>query len=115
MAWGTWTCVTGIWPRNSTLNHVKSCNRSHSHTLIVVGGREGKVKLFNYPVPRWAIAAQEYTGHSTYVLSVRFCHDDQRIVSSGGIKDNSVIVWKVHECDCEQCNVKRKRDITSYV
>ena len=22
---------------------------SHSHTLIVVGGREGKVKLFNYP------------------------------------------------------------------
>ena len=38
---------------------------SHSHTLIVVGGREGKVKLFNYPVPRWASAAQEYTGHST--------------------------------------------------
>ena len=40
---------------------------SHSHTLIVVGEREGKVKLFNYPVqlPRWASAAREYTGHST--------------------------------------------------
>lgn len=110
------------------MHYNRSCDRikSHQQSLLVVGDRKGKlptrdglvftsmmsvvclgvVKLFNYPVVKWASKYKQHHGH-TYIESVRFSGDDKYVISSGGPRDCAIMVWKLQVCKCMRCLAKR--------
>jgi len=116
--WETWTSVrgwhvNGVWPKNSMLNHVRTISRSESQKLVVTGDKDGLVKLFNYPCPQWGSDYKEYRMHSTFVEGIRFSHGDEYVISTGGLRDCSIAIWKIDHCKCPDCHVasakKRRR------
>ena len=104
----TWTSmrgwsVSGMWPEGATLNDVRSCGRSRSHKLLVTGDKNGLVKMFNYPCVTPQSAFKTYRCHATFIEGVKFSYDDEYVISSGGLRDCSIALWRVEYCKCEKC------------
>ena len=98
--WETWTCtlgwpVQGIWPPEADGTDVNSVDRSPNKLLLATADDFGKVKLFRYPACQ--LKGCEYrtsNGHSSHVTNVRFLHDGQTIISTGG-NDRCIFHWNV--------------------
>jgi microtubule-associated protein-like 6 len=98
--WETWTCtlgwpVQGIWPAEADGTDVNAVDRSPNDELLVTADDFGKVKLFRYPAPK--TKGCEYRtsiGHSSHVTNVRFLHDGQTVISTGG-NDRCIFHWDV--------------------
>jgi microtubule-associated protein-like 6 len=78
--WSTWTSIygwsmQGVWPPCSNGEDINSCDRSKDGTVVVTGDDFGKVKLFRYPSSEPGSSSQKYSGHSGFVLGVRFLCD----------------------------------------
>ncbi|XP_041958628.1 echinoderm microtubule-associated protein-like 6 [Alosa sapidissima] len=96
--WMTWTCVlgpevNGIWPKYSTVNDINSVDANYSSAVLVTGDDFGLVKLFRFPCLKKAAKFKKYIGHSAHVTNVRWSHDLQWVVSTGGA-DHSVFQWR---------------------
>ncbi|XP_076879607.1 echinoderm microtubule-associated protein-like 6 isoform X2 [Brachyhypopomus gauderio] len=96
--WMTWTSVlgpevNGIWPKYSNVNDINSVDANYSNAVLVTGDDFGLVKLFRFPCVKKAAKFKKYIGHSAHVTNVRWSHDLQWVVSTGGA-DHSVFQWR---------------------
>ncbi|XP_035383252.1 echinoderm microtubule-associated protein-like 6 isoform X2 [Electrophorus electricus] len=96
--WMTWTGVlgpevNGIWPKYSNVNDINSVDANYSNAVLVTGDDFGLVKLFRFPCLKKAAKFKKYIGHSAHVTNVRWSHDLQWVVSTGGA-DHSVFQWR---------------------
>uniref|UniRef100_A0AAY4ASC1 Echinoderm microtubule-associated protein-like 6 n=1 Tax=Denticeps clupeoides TaxID=299321 RepID=A0AAY4ASC1_9TELE len=96
--WMTWTGVigaevNGIWPKYSNVNNINSVDANYSSAVMVTGDDFGLVKLFRFPCLKKAAKFKKYIGHSAHVTNVRWSHDLQWVVSTGGA-DHSVFQWR---------------------
>ncbi|TRY96368.1 hypothetical protein DNTS_033743 [Danionella cerebrum] len=96
--WMTWTCVlgpevNGIWPKYSNVNDINSVDANYSSAVLVTGDDFGLVKLFRFPCLKKAAKFKKYIGHSAHVTNVRWSHDLQWVVSTGGA-DHAVFQWR---------------------
>uniref|UniRef100_A0A672SZE4 EMAP like 6 n=1 Tax=Sinocyclocheilus grahami TaxID=75366 RepID=A0A672SZE4_SINGR len=96
--WMTWTCVlgpevNGIWPKYSNVNDINSVDANYSSAVLVTGDDFGLVKLFRFPCLKKAAKFKKYIGHSAHVTNVRWSHDLQWVLSTGGA-DHSVFQWR---------------------
>ncbi|KAI2658968.1 Echinoderm microtubule-associated protein-like 6 [Labeo rohita] len=96
--WMTWTCVlgpevNGIWPKYSNVNDINSVDANYSSAALVTGDDFGLVKLFRFPCLKKAAKFKKYIGHSAHVTNVRWSHDLQWVLSTGGA-DHSVFQWR---------------------
>jgi len=97
--------VSGVWPASSGVGHnyVRCLDRSQSQNLLVTGDKNGLVKLFNYPCVNEGSAFKEYRCHSSFVQGTKFTFQDKYMVSTGGLKDCSIALWRVKHCKCDKC------------
>ncbi|XP_068597059.1 echinoderm microtubule-associated protein-like 6 [Brachionichthys hirsutus] len=98
ITWATWTSilgdeVLGIWPRNADRAEVHCACVSHAGLNVVTGDDFGLVKLFDFPCAEKFAKHKRYLGHSAHVTNIRFSHQDQQVISTGG-DDCSVFVWR---------------------
>ncbi|TTD32934.1 Echinoderm microtubule-associated protein-like 6 [Bagarius yarrelli] len=96
--WMTWTSVlgpevNGIWPKYSNVNDINSVDANYSNAVLVTGDDFGLVKLFRFPCLKKAAKFKKYIGHSAHVTNVRWSHDLQWVMSTGGA-DHSVFQWR---------------------
>ncbi|KTF77920.1 hypothetical protein cypCar_00043473 [Cyprinus carpio] len=96
--WMTWTCVlgpevNGIWPKYSNVNDINSVDANYSSAVLVTGDDFGLVKLLRFPCLKKAAKFKKYIGHSAHVTNVRWSHDLQWVLSTGGA-DHSVFQWR---------------------
>ncbi|XP_057217479.1 echinoderm microtubule-associated protein-like 6 isoform X1 [Triplophysa rosa] len=96
--WMTWTCVlgpevNGIWPKYSNVNDINSVDANYSSAVMVTGDDFGLVKLLRFPCLKKAAKFKKYIGHSAHVTNVRWSHDLQWVLSTGGA-DHSVFQWR---------------------
>ena len=96
--WYSWTCVLGfsvmgIWPEYSDGTDVNSVHKSADGKYLVTADDFGKVKVYNAPCVVQHAPANEYNGHSSHVMNVRFLLGDNRVISVGGW-DAGVFQWK---------------------
>uniref|UniRef100_A0A8C1QI80 EMAP like 6 n=1 Tax=Cyprinus carpio TaxID=7962 RepID=A0A8C1QI80_CYPCA len=96
--WMRWTCVlgpevNGIWPKYSNVNDINSVDANYSSAVLVTGDDFGLVKLFRFPCLKKAAKFKKYIGHSAHVTNVRWSHDLQWVLSTGGA-DHSVFQWR---------------------
>ncbi|GAV03860.1 hypothetical protein RvY_14230 [Ramazzottius varieornatus] len=101
--WDSWNCilefgVAGVWSETVQALSV-DCTRSdleeasqQTPSVLAVGDDGGKVKLFTFPAMSLKSQCHVYNGHSNHVSSVRFLHDDSRLLTAGG-RDASVLQW----------------------
>ncbi|KAI1896973.1 hypothetical protein AGOR_G00100430 [Albula goreensis] len=96
--WVSWTCaigpeVNGIWPKYSDVNDINSVDTNYSSGVLVTGDDAGLVKLFRFPGLRRGAKFKRYIGHSAHVTNVRWSHDLQWVLSTGGA-DHSLFQWR---------------------
>uniref|UniRef100_A0A8C8RE05 EMAP like 6 n=1 Tax=Pelusios castaneus TaxID=367368 RepID=A0A8C8RE05_9SAUR len=96
--WASWTCVigpevNGIWPKYTNITDVNSVDGNYNSTVIVTGDDFGLVKLFKFPCLKKGAKFRKYAGHSAHVTNVRWSHDFQWVLSTGGA-DHSVFQWR---------------------
>ncbi|CAM9595312.1 unnamed protein product [Chrysoparadoxa australica] len=97
--WESWTCtlgwpVQGIYPPGSDGTDVNAAHRSPDRKLIATADDLGKLKVFHAPCLSTRAKWVEGAGHSSHVTNVRFTHDQERIITTGG-NDKCVFVWRV--------------------
>ncbi|OCT79280.1 hypothetical protein XELAEV_18026090mg [Xenopus laevis] len=96
--WFSWTCVvgpevSGIWPKYTDITDINSVDANFSSTAAVTGDDFGLVKLFRFPSLKKGAKFRKYVGHSAHVTNVRWSHDCQWVLSTGGA-DHSVFQWR---------------------
>ncbi|KAM3930547.1 echinoderm microtubule-associated protein-like 6 isoform 4-T4 [Leptodactylus fuscus] len=96
--WFSWTCVVGpevngIWPKYTDLTDINSVDANFNSTALVTGDDFGLVKLFRFPSLKKGAKFRKYVGHSAHVTNVRWSHDFQWVLSTGGA-DHSVFQWR---------------------
>ncbi|XP_075781606.1 echinoderm microtubule-associated protein-like 6 isoform X3 [Pelodiscus sinensis] len=96
--WASWTCVigpevNGIWPKYTNITDVNSVDGNYSSSVLVTGDDFGFVKLFKFPCLKKGAKFRKYAGHSAHVTNVRWSHDFQWVLSTGGA-DHSVFQWR---------------------
>ncbi|KAJ8392415.1 hypothetical protein AAFF_G00075400 [Aldrovandia affinis] len=96
--WVSWTCVigaevSGIWPKYSNVNDVNSVDTNYGSAVLATGDDFGLVKLFRYPGLRKGAKFKRYIGHSAHVTNVRWSHDLQWLLSTGGA-DHALFQWR---------------------
>ncbi|KAF4802612.1 hypothetical protein TURU_023792 [Turdus rufiventris] len=96
--WASWTCVigsevSGIWPKYTNITDVNSVDGNYSSSVLVTGDDFGLVKLFRFPCLKKGAKFRKYVGHSAHVTNVRWSHDFQWVLSTGGA-DHSVFQWR---------------------
>ncbi|EMP26071.1 Echinoderm microtubule-associated protein-like 6, partial [Chelonia mydas] len=96
--WASWTCVigpevNGIWPKYTNITDVNSVDGNYSSSVLVSGDDFGFVKLFKFPCLKKGAKFRKYAGHSAHVTNVRWSHDFQWVLSTGGA-DHSVFQWR---------------------
>ena len=94
--WKTWTCkigfpVQGIF-ETVDFSDINTVCRSENRTVLATGDDNQKVRLLKYPSVVPKSGAKSYTAHSSHVTRVRFCCNDNMLVSIGG-NDKTVLVW----------------------
>jgi WD40 repeat protein len=97
--WASWTCYLGfpcmgIWPDGSDSTDVNACHLARDGALLLTGGDDGLVKLFNAPCVVEEAPYVHGTGHSAPVTCTRFLKGDRLAVSAGGA-DRTVVLWQV--------------------
>ncbi|XP_078612841.1 echinoderm microtubule-associated protein-like 6 [Branchiostoma floridae x Branchiostoma japonicum] len=97
LQWYTWTSVlgplsSGVWPAGCDVTDVNAVSASHDWSLLAAADDFGFVKLFRFPCDGDYAKFKKYLGHSSHVTNVRWCHDDTRLVTTGGM-DTSIMVW----------------------
>jgi echinoderm microtubule-associated protein-like 1/2 len=95
--WATWTCplgysTLGVFPHAPGFDVDAVC-RSNSENLIATGDRFEMVNLFQHPAILEKSGCKKYLGHSTGVNRLRFCLNDNCLVSVSG-KDQTIIIWE---------------------
>uniref|UniRef100_A0A8C7UID4 EMAP like 6 n=1 Tax=Oncorhynchus mykiss TaxID=8022 RepID=A0A8C7UID4_ONCMY len=96
--WMTWTGiigpeVNGIWPKYANVTDINSVDANYSSAVLVTGDDFGLVKLFRFPCLKKAAKFKKYIGHSAHVTNVRWSHDLQWVLSTGGA-DHALFQWK---------------------
>eukprot|EP00794_Sanderia_malayensis_P020047 gene20047-22014_t len=89
ITWATWTSmigkeVFGIWPKNADKGDINCTDVTHVGSMMATGDDSGYVKLFKFPCLEKFTKGKKFVGHSAHVTKVRFSHDDQFLVSTGG-------------------------------
>uniref|UniRef100_H3AR31 EMAP like 6 n=1 Tax=Latimeria chalumnae TaxID=7897 RepID=H3AR31_LATCH len=97
--WNTWTCVigpevSGIWPKYTDITDVNSVDANYGSAVLASGDDFGLVKLFRFPSLKKGAKFRKYVGHSAHVTNVRWSHDFQWVLSTGGA-DHSVFQWRL--------------------
>ncbi|KAK9412191.1 echinoderm microtubule-associated protein-like 6 [Crotalus adamanteus] len=98
ICWASWTCVigsevNGIWTKYSDVTDINSVDGNYNNTVLVTGDDFGLVKLFRFPCLKKGAKFRKYVGHSAHVTNVRWSHDFQWVISTGGA-DHSVFQWR---------------------
>ncbi|XP_030877785.1 echinoderm microtubule-associated protein-like 6, partial [Leptonychotes weddellii] len=96
--WASWTCVkgpevSGIWPKYTDVTDINSVDANYNSSVLVSGDDFGLVKLFKFPCLKKGAKFRKYVGHSAHVTNVRWSHDFQWVLSTGGA-DHSVFQWR---------------------
>ncbi|XP_048842779.1 echinoderm microtubule-associated protein-like 6 isoform X2 [Brienomyrus brachyistius] len=96
--WGTWSSVlgaevNGIWPKYTNVNDINSVDANYESAVLVTGDDFGLVKLFRFPCVKKGAKFKKYIGHSAHVTNVRWSHDLQWVLSTGGA-DHSLFQWR---------------------
>ncbi|XP_034150083.1 echinoderm microtubule-associated protein-like 6 isoform X2 [Esox lucius] len=96
--WMTWTGilgteVNGIWPKYANVTDINSVDANYSSAVLVTGDDFGLVKLFRFPCLKKAAKFKKYIGHSPHVTNVRWSHDLQWVLSTGGA-DHALFQWR---------------------
>lgn len=96
--WASWTCVrgpevSGIWPKYTEVIDINSVDANYNSSVLVSGDDFGLVKLFKFPCLKKGAKFRKYVGHSAHVTNVRWSHDFQWVLSTGGA-DHSVFQWR---------------------
>ncbi|EPY88709.1 echinoderm microtubule-associated protein-like protein [Camelus ferus] len=96
--WASWTCVkgpevSGVWPKYTDVTDINSVDANYNSSVLVSGDDFGLVKLFRFPCLKKGAKFRKYVGHSAHVTNVRWSHDFQWVLSTGGA-DHSVFQWR---------------------
>ncbi|XP_053730292.1 echinoderm microtubule-associated protein-like 6 isoform X1 [Synchiropus splendidus] len=96
--WASWSGVlgpevSGIWQKYSNLTEINAVDANHSAAVVVTGDDCGLVKLFRFPCLRKGAKFKKYIGHSAHVTNVRWSHDLQWVLSTGGA-DHALFQWR---------------------
>ncbi|KAI9533540.1 Echinoderm microtubule-associated protein-like 6 [Dissostichus eleginoides] len=97
-SWATWSGVlgsdvSGIWPKYSNLTEINAVDANLSAAVLVTGDDLGFVKLFRFPCHRKGAKFKKYIGHSAHVTNVRWSHDLQWVLTTGGA-DHALFQWR---------------------
>lgn len=112
--------VSGIWPKYSNLTEINAVGANHAAAVLVTGDDLGLVKLFRFPCLRkgWRLSLvsffmfslserlfssvicslqgakfRKYIGHSAHVTNIRWSHDLQWVLTTGGA-DHALFQWR---------------------
>ncbi|XP_033734062.1 echinoderm microtubule-associated protein-like 6 [Pecten maximus] len=85
--------VNGIWEKYTDTNDVNAVDANFAAETVVTGDDFGLVKLFKFPCLQKGAKFRKYIGHSAHVTNVRFSHDKNRVITTGGA-DHSVFQWR---------------------
>ena len=96
-SWASMTCsrnknCTGVWPPAADITDVNAVHVTSDGSMVATADDFGMVKLFKYPCPAKGAKFKKYIGHSAHVTSVRWLHNDSKLVSLGGA-DTAIMVW----------------------
>ncbi|XP_047191015.1 echinoderm microtubule-associated protein-like 6 isoform X1 [Scophthalmus maximus] len=96
--WASWSCVLGsevcgIWPKYSDLTQINAVDANHAAAVLVAGDDLGLVKLYRFPCLRKGAKFKKYIGHSAHVTNVRWSHDLQWVLTTGGA-DHALFQWR---------------------
>ncbi|CAM9330821.1 unnamed protein product, partial [Chrysoparadoxa australica] len=97
--WATWTSPTGrqsqgAWPASAeSCEEVAACDRSVDGSLLSACLADGELRLLKYPaVGTTGVAYKSLPGHAPGGGNIRFCSDDNTIISVGAV-DRCVFQW----------------------
>ncbi|XP_075902321.1 echinoderm microtubule-associated protein-like 6 [Nelusetta ayraudi] len=98
LCWASWSCVlgpevSGIWPKYSNQTEINAVDANHAAAVLVSGDDLGLVKLFRFPCLRKGAKFKKYTGHSAHITNVRWSHDLQWVLTTGGA-DHALFQWR---------------------
>lgn len=114
--------VSGIWPKYSNLTEINAVDANQAAAVLVSGDDLGLVKLFRFPCLRKGSNHQliasplltshlltssssldiisckgakfkKYSGHSAHITNVRWSHDLQWVLTTGGA-DHALFQWR---------------------
>uniref|UniRef100_A0A8C4H6J2 EMAP like 6 n=1 Tax=Dicentrarchus labrax TaxID=13489 RepID=A0A8C4H6J2_DICLA len=96
--WASWSGVlgsevSGIWPKYSNLTEINAVDANHAAAVLVTGDDLGLVKLYRFPCLRKGAKFKKYIGHSAHVTNVRWSHDLQWVLTTGGA-DHALFQWR---------------------
>ncbi|XP_006783986.1 echinoderm microtubule-associated protein-like 6 [Neolamprologus brichardi] len=96
--WASWSGVlgsevSGIWPKYSAQTEINAVDANPSAAVLVTGDDLGLVKLFRFPCVRKGAKFKKYIGHSAHVTNVRWSHDLQWVLTTGGA-DHALFQWR---------------------
>ncbi|XP_047458383.1 echinoderm microtubule-associated protein-like 6 isoform X2 [Mugil cephalus] len=96
--WASWSGVLGpevigIWPKYSSSTEVNAVDANQDAAVLVTGDDHGLVKLYRFPCLRKGAKFKKYIGHSAHVTNVRWSHDLQWVLTTGGA-DHALFQWR---------------------
>uniref|UniRef100_A0A3B5AX58 Echinoderm microtubule-associated protein-like 6 n=1 Tax=Stegastes partitus TaxID=144197 RepID=A0A3B5AX58_9TELE len=96
--WASWSGVlgsevSGIWPKYCDLTEINAVDANHAAAVLVAGDDLGLVKLYRFPCIRKGAKFKKYIGHSAHVTNVRWSHDLQWVLTTGGA-DHALFQWR---------------------
>uniref|UniRef100_A0A673BND2 EMAP like 6 n=1 Tax=Sphaeramia orbicularis TaxID=375764 RepID=A0A673BND2_9TELE len=96
--WASWSGilgseVSGIWPKYSDTTEVNAVDANLASSVLVSGDDLGLVKLYRFPCLRKGAKFKKYNGHSAHVTNVRWSHDLQWVLTTGGA-DHALFQWR---------------------
>uniref|UniRef100_A0A3Q1BB23 HELP domain-containing protein n=1 Tax=Amphiprion ocellaris TaxID=80972 RepID=A0A3Q1BB23_AMPOC len=96
--WASWSSVlgsevSGIWPKYCDLTEINAVDANHASAVLVTGDDLGLVKLYRFPCIRKGAKFKKYIGHSAHVTNVRWSHDLQWVLTTGGA-DHALFQWR---------------------
>uniref|UniRef100_A0AAX7TW25 EMAP like 6 n=1 Tax=Astatotilapia calliptera TaxID=8154 RepID=A0AAX7TW25_ASTCA len=96
--WASWSGVlgsevSGIWPKYSAQTEINAVDANPSAAVLITGDDLGLVKLFRFPCVRKGAKFKKYIGHSAHVTNVRWSHDLQWVLTTGGA-DHALFQWR---------------------
>jgi len=91
--WDVQGCYQAEWD-GTDLNDV---TLSGDAQFLVAGDDFGMVRMYKYPaVCNKPEAHRAYLGHSSFVVGVEFCRDDEYLITCGG-NDMAIFQWKLEK------------------
>jgi len=106
--WESWSTVLG-WPVQEIFrdnwdgsdvnmvwrsNNNTGKNQDNKYPVLATADDKSKIRLYRWPVLKKNQGCVVGDGHSSHVTSVRFSHDDEYCLSTGG-EDQTVMQWSI--------------------